>query len=107
MKKAIILSVLLLMAITFNMQSANATGVFYTESTYPVMATGIKRNCDINKLKQGQSTTNNILFLVETGDAGINAAVKNGGIKVIHYIDISEKSVFFFFRKLTTTVYGE
>ncbi len=83
-----------------------ATGLFYTNSTVPVAATGNILK-DSSCLKKGESSATCILFLVELGDAGINTAAKNGGITKIDFIDVSEKSVFIFFRKITTKVYGE
>lgn len=85
---------------------ANAMGLFYTDATYPVTATGAKVQ-DLSKLKKGTASTNNILFVVETGDASIDTAAKNGGIKKITHVDITEKSVFIFWRGVTVTVYGE
>lgn len=85
---------------------ANAMGLFYTDATYPVTATGSKVQ-DLSTLKKGTASTNNILFLVETGDASIDTAAKNGGIKKISHIDIQEKSVFIFWRGIKVTVYGE
>ena len=85
---------------------ANAMGLFYTDATYPVTATGIKAQ-DLATMKKGTASTNNILFLVEVGDASIDTAAKNGGIKKISHIDIQEKSVFIFWRGVKVTVYGE
>ncbi len=58
----------------------NAMGGFYTNATYPITATGAKVQ-DLSTLKKGTASTNNVLFLVETGDASIDTAAKNGGIK--------------------------
>lgn len=86
---------------------ANAMGLFYTDATYPVAATGIKGTKDITCLKQGRASATSILFVVEVGDAGLGAAAKEGCIKQVYYVDVHVKSVFVFFRKTTTTVYGE
>ena len=72
---------------------ANAMGLFYTDATYPVTATGTKVQ-DLSTLKKGTASTNNILYIVEVGDASIDTAAKNGGIKKISHIDIQEKSIF-------------
>lgn len=91
----------------FLMQSATqAAGLFYTNATYPVTATGTKIE-DLSKLKKGSVSTKNILYVVEIGDASINKAAKKAGITKISYIDVHEKSIFIFFRKLTVNVYGE
>ena len=89
-----------------NQISANATALFYTNATYPVTATGLSIE-DLQSLKKGKSSSTNILFLVETGDAGIDRAAKNGGITKISHIDDNDKMIFIFWRKITVTVYGE
>ncbi len=106
MKKNLLTVALCGLIFAFTQTCANATGLFYTNATYPVTATGTKVQ-DLSKLKKGEANTNNILFLVEIGDAGIDTAAKNGGIKKISHIDIQEKSVFIFWRGLKVTVYGE
>ena len=89
----------------FAQTSANATGLFYTDATYPLTATGIKVE-DLSKLKKGTASTKNILYIFEAGDAGIDTAAKNGNIKRISHIDVNEKTIFIFWRKITVTVYG-
>ncbi len=103
MKK--VLAILFLVFMFTNTQ-VNAMGLFYTDATYPVTATGMKVE-DLSILKQGIASSNNILFLVETGDASIDTATKNGNIKKISHIDIQEKSVFIFWRGIKVIVYGE
>lgn len=41
----------------------NAMGLFYTDATYPVIATGSKVEY-LSTLKKGTASTNNILFSV-------------------------------------------
>lgn len=51
-----------------------------------------------------------LLFLFscfQSASASINRAAKKAGITKISYIDVHEKSIFIFFRKLTVNVYGE
>ena len=85
---------------------ARAIGLFYTNATYPVTATG-NEITDFSTLKKGTSKTTNIRCLFETGDASINKAAKEAGITKITHIDVNEKSVFIFWRRLTVTVWGE
>jgi len=106
MKKSL-LTALFCLIICFSIQSkANAMGIFYTDATYPITATGAKVP-DLSNLRKGQASATSVLFLVETGDAGIDTAARNGGITKISHIDVNEMTVLFFFRKLTVTVYGE
>ncbi len=107
MKKRILhLGCALALLVSTNL-SANAMGLFYTDAHYPVLATGATTTKDLSSLKRGESSTMNVLFVAEWGDAGIRKAASDAGIKKISFIDINEKTVFFFFRKITTTVYGE
>ncbi len=106
MKKNLLTAFLFGLIFMFNQLNANATGVFYTNATYPVTATGTKVE-NLHNLKKGEASTTNILYLVETGDASTDTAAKNGGIKKISYVDVNVKSIFIFWAKTTVTVYGE
>lgn len=106
--KKMIFKLLLLSCVVFlaAQSKSEAMGLFYTNSSYPITATGQEIE-DFSTLKKGSASSTNILFLVEIGDAGTDKAAKDGGIKKISYIDVNEKSVFIFWRKITVTVYGE
>ncbi len=107
MKKTVFKLLLLSCIIFFGSQTkSEAMGLFYTNSSYPVTATGQEVK-DFSTLKKGSASSTNVLFLVEVGDAGTDRAAKNGGITKISYIDVNEKSVFIFWRKITVSVYGE
>lgn len=84
----------------------NAMGIFYTNATYPVLATGASAE-KLKVYKKGESFSQNYLFLIEKGDAGIRRAALNGGITKIHFIDVHEKNIFIFYKEVTTIVYGE
>ena len=105
--KKFLISGLFALALMFMTQTqSNATGFFYTNATYPVLATGVKVQ-DMGALKKATGSTTNILYFVEIGDASIDTIAKKAGIKRITHADINEKSVFIFWRGLTVTVYGE
>lgn len=57
--------------------------------------------------KVGQSSASNILGIVATGDASINTAAKNGGIKKISHVDSKKTSILGLFATYTTIVYGD
>ncbi len=101
------LSILTVIGAFLLSQSAQATGLFYTETVYPVSATGAKTTKDLKYLKKGVSESKCILGLVELGDAGIEEAARAANIKQVYFIDIKVKSIFIFFSRLTTEVYGE
>lgn len=102
MKKILIILMLML----FTNLNAQAIGLFYTNATYPITATGAKIE-DLSKLKKGSASANSILFCVEIGDASIDKAAKNAGITKITHIDVHQKSIFIFWSKTTVNVYGE
>ena len=106
MKKLLKTAIILAVTAVFAQNSANATALFYTDATYPLTATGAKVE-NLHNLKKGTASTSNVLYLVEVGEAGVEQAAKNGNIKKISHIDVNEKTVFIFWRKITVTVYGE
>ena len=105
MKKFLLTSFCCLTMFLSTQLCANATALFFTDATYPVTATGVDV-CDLSDLKRGQSSSVNILWLVEVGDASIDKAAKDAGITKISHVDVNEITVLLFFRKLTVTVYG-
>ena len=48
-----------------------------------------------------------ILSMVATGDASIEAAMKNGGITKVHHVDWQAKNILGIYGEFKTTVYGE
>ena len=57
--------------------------------------------------KVGIASATNILGIVATGDASINTACKNAGIKKISHVDQKQTSVLGIFSSYQTIVYGE
>ena len=95
----------------FNSTNYSDIGVFYSNTTFPQSV--VKRNenttlpDDLSKFKKGKAASHNFFNLIDIGNAGIDAAAKNGDIKKICYIDVNERMVFIFWRKVTVNVYGE
>ncbi len=63
-------------------------------------ATKVLKEADITtntgaNQKTGEACVTNILGVVATGDASINKAAKNGGIKKVSTVDITGKPGFF------------
>jgi hypothetical protein len=77
-------------------------GLFVTDVKAPLAVTG---NAEAKKV--GRSSCINVMGLGALGDASIEAAMLNGGITKIHHVDNRYFSVFFFFSKYTTEVYGD
>jgi hypothetical protein len=72
--------------------------------TLPQAATS---NTASSKQKVGVSMCTSILGLVATGDASIEAAMKNGGITKIQHVDWNAKNILGLYGEYKTTVYGE
>lgn len=63
-------------------------------------------NNDVRPQKRGEATQTGII-LFSTGDASIEAAMKNGNITKVHHVDYKTTTVLFLYTKQTTIVYGE
>ena len=77
-------------------------GAIYTEIKSPV-AVGEAGSYS----KVGVSKSTSILGLVATGDASIKAAMENGRITRVKYVDYSAKNTLGIYGEYTTTVYGD
>ena len=77
-------------------------GMIYTEIKSPV-AVGESGSYS----KVGVAKCTSILGLVATGDASIKAAMDNGRITRIKYVDYDSKNILGVYGEYTTTVYGD
>jgi hypothetical protein len=58
--------------------------------------------------KEGKASTYTLLWLVAWGDAGVKTAAENGGITVVHHMDVGIKSYAFgVYSQRETVVYGD
>jgi hypothetical protein len=58
--------------------------------------------------KVGRSSTHTVLWLVAWGDAGTQAAVRQGNINVVHHMDMGVQSYLFgVYSRRDTIVYGD
>jgi hypothetical protein len=81
------------------------TSCLYTNVRVP-----LDRDLDASRLgdKVGTSEFQSVLWLVAWGDAGTQAAARNGGITVIHHADQHVLSILLgLYSKQTTILYGE
>lgn len=82
---------------------------------YPVgsLYTGVKipnnmgAGKDVSYTKIGKSSACSILSLIATGNASLEKAIQNGGIKTVKYVDYSADNFLGIFGTYTTTVYGD
>lgn len=100
------LKMLLCVAIvTLAMTSCGTVGVvgsIYTGETQPADVTS-----NVLGTKVGTAKCFSVLGLVAVGDAGINAAAKNGNITKISHVDRKTMSVLGVYTEITYIVYGE
>ena len=104
MKKTIF-SVACAIALAVGMTSCGTVGLVgavYMDTTEPTAVTS-------NNLgtKVGQAEALSVLGVAAVGDAGIEKAAKQAGIKNVSHIDKKTFSVLGLFTKITYTVYGE
>lgn len=78
-------------------------GIFYTEVKAPVAA----GEGGVNYSKVGVAKSTSILGLVATGDGSIKAAMEDGKINKVKYVDYSAKNILGIYGEYTTTVYGD
>lgn len=81
------------------------SGCLYLDATRPL-------DTDMNQTpmgtKTGESRLYSVLWLVAWGDAGTQAAARNGGLEVIHNADTRDQVYLFgAFVRRTTIVYGD
>ena len=81
--------------------SAPIMGMIYTDVTGPG---GVGSASGFSKVGQAEATG---IICVATGDASIEAAMKDGGITKVHHVDVKYMSILGLYGKATTTVYGE
>ncbi len=79
-------------------------GTIYTELKLPVAVTSANTS---RHEKVGTAECTSVLALVTTGDASIQTAMKNGGIKKIHHVDWEVQNILGIIGKYKVVVYGE
>ena len=104
MKKGLIAAVILAGSVMLaGCASVLPTGILYTEVKAPVAA----GEPGSSYSKVGTSKATSILGMVATGDASIKAAMEDGKITKIKYVDYSAKNILGIYGEYTTTVYGD
>ncbi len=78
-------------------------GFLYTEIKLPVEGEAVSGKAT----KVGIAECKSIMGWVATGDCSIDAAVKDGNITKIHYIDWEAENILGVIGKYKTIVYGE
>lgn len=83
------------------MVASPTTGLLYTKVQGPIVVGN-----GVNTSKTGQACANNILGLISTGDASIDAAKKAGGIKDVSSVDHDSTSILGLYGTFCTVVKG-
>lgn len=104
MKKSMILVYAAALMLLAGCASPIPMGTLYTDVKLPVSATA---NVDTSNLKVGRSMCKSYVGLVTVGDASIEAAKKNGGIKKVVVVDWKAKSTLGVVGEYECIVYGE
>jgi len=105
MKKLLIIGAVAVAALMSSCSSVSTVcgaGAIYTDVKSGVTATSNNVGS-----KVGTAEATSILGIIATGDASINAAASNAGIKKISHVDQSHKSILGIFTKYNIYVYGE
>jgi len=83
-------------------------GLVYTEVTAPAQYVSIALDPSAKPLKTGQATASAFLGIFAFGDAGLEAAMRDGGITRVHHVDHEvQHFLYAAYLKTTTIVYGE
>ncbi len=81
--------------------------LLYTNIKAPMPEITVVKNGE-SAAKSGEASCSSYVWLVTVGDCSIDAAMKKGGIKKVHHVDVQEVSYFFgIYGKVTSIVYGE
>ena len=81
-------------------------GVLYTDARGPVAVTA-DTTAALDDLDEGEASAESILGLVGTGDASIAAAMDDGDLSRIHYVDYETENYLGIYAKFTVVVYGK
>jgi len=83
-------------------------GIIYTEVTGPAQYLAVATDNTAKGMRKGEASAMAILGLFAFGDAGIDAAMKDGGITKVHHVDHTvQHFLYAIFARDKTIVYGE
>lgn len=78
------------------------SGFLYSSVKAPLTATAAPEQAQ----RVGRASVRSILGIIASGDASINTAARNGGIREIHYVDYESQNFFGVLAEFTVVVYG-
>lgn len=111
MKKALSLVVLLAALVTMSgcgaMVAMGGGGLLFADTKAPHLAAAYYGPTATSYSKVGEASFQSILGLIQTGDASIWQAMRNGGITKIHHIDTQMTNILGIIATYKVIVYGE
>ncbi len=106
MKKSLLLaSVAAVAAIVSGCAGYTPRGALVTDVTLPYAVADA--SAKVESLKVGKSQCKDLLSLVAQGDASVAAAMKNGNITKVHFVDWKANNILGLIGTYECTVYGE
>lgn len=101
----LVLALLALTLVLSGCANSPVAGAFYTNVKSPQ---GDKVKLTAKSFsKQGISQCASYVMIVATGDCSVEGAMKAGGITEVHHVDQQSFTIWFFYQRYETHVYGE
>ncbi|MGQ9678096.1 MAG: TRL-like family protein [bacterium] len=110
MKKALLLGILPIVCLTMMtgcLPGFYTVGTLYTSVKTPASAIAYYGPQANSVAKVAKVTATNILGLIATGDASLETAMRESGIKKVHHVDQEVTSILGLWSTYTIIVYGE
>jgi len=110
MKKALLLGIIPVVCLTMLtgcIPGFYTVGTLYTSVKTPAGAVAYFGPTANQSAKVSKVTATNILGIIATGDASLEAAMKQGGITKVHHVDQEVTSILGLWSTYTIYVYGE
>lgn len=85
--------------------ASSLSGCIYSKAITP-----LDENVENTRIgtKTGRASVHIVAWMVAWGDAGVEAAARNGGLEVINHLDTERQIVLFgLYSRITTIAYGE
>lgn len=85
--------------------ASSLSGCIYSKAITP-----LDENVENTRIgtKTGRASVHIVAWMVAWGDAGVEAAARNGGLDVINHLDTERQIVLFgLYSRITTIAYGE
>ncbi len=102
MKKLMVLCAAMVLLGGCAVSKSPVTGMIYSNIKAPLTATPAPEQPQ----RVGRASVRSILGLIATGDASIQTAARNGGIREIHFVDYESQNFFGVLAEFTVVVYG-